>query len=90
MIDAITSRISRTREELHRRQARLRSMLDDPWLRVGLAAFIGYRLGSPRRTEDARATRPVRDDTLTQAFVRAGLLALAQTLARRALIALAD
>ena len=74
--------------ELRRREARVRVFLSparylaNPWLRVGLAAVIGYQLGraGPARAAVAYAPGP---DTLIRSLVRAGLVAVAQAVVRR-------
>lgn len=81
--------------ELRRREAHVRTAvapmryLANPWLQVGIAALVGYRLGRP-----SRSSLPVectaRAETVTHAIVRAGVVALAQVLVRRAVAALVD
>lgn len=80
--------------ELRRREARVRALLSparyftNPWLRVGLAAVIGYRLG---RAGSVRAAVPAEagPDTLIRSLIRAGLVAVAQAAVRRAVRELA-
>jgi hypothetical protein len=75
--------------ELRRREAQVRTALSpigylgNPWLRVGLAAVIGYRLGRPAPVRMAVDTRPARADTLIHALVRASLVVVAQAIVRR-------
>jgi hypothetical protein len=76
--------------ELRRREARVRVFLSplrylaNPWLRVGVAAVIGYQLGraSPARAAVERV--PAGPDTLIRSLVRASLVAVAQAVVRRA------
>jgi hypothetical protein len=91
-----TSRIALARDhltvklgELRRREARVRRVLSpirqfaNPWLRIGVAAFIGYRLGRPDPTPAAVEPTPARSETLVRAVVRASLVAIAQAVVRR-------
>lgn len=77
--------------ELRRREAQVRTALSpigyfaNPWLQVGLAAVIGYRLGRPAPVRMAVATAPARAETLIQALVRASLVVVAQAVVRRML-----
>jgi hypothetical protein len=78
--------------ELRRREARVRTVLSpirhlaNPWLRVGVAAFIGYRLGRPDPARAAVETPPVRSETLIGAMVRASLVMVAQAVVRRVVV----
>ena len=75
--------------ELRRREASVRTMLSplrhlaNPWLRVGMAAFIGYRLGRPGPRAAAVGPTPAGPETLLRAVVRASLVVLAQAAMRR-------
>jgi len=77
--------------ELRRRETRVRTALApirhlaNPWVRIGIAAVIGYRLGRPSRSRARLETAPAGVETLTHAVVRASLIALAQAFVRRAL-----
>lgn len=83
--DGLTAKLT----ELRRREARVRTALApvrhlaNPWLRIGVAALIGYRLGRPKPDRD-RA--PVRAETLLGAIVRASLVVVAQAAVRRVLV----
>jgi hypothetical protein len=90
-----TSRIALARDhltaklgELRRREARVRRVLSrirqfaNPWLGIGVAAFIGYRLGRPDPTPAAVEPTPARSETLVRAVVRASLVAVAQAVVR--------
>jgi hypothetical protein len=85
--DGLTSKLT----ELRRREARVRTVLSpirhlaNPWLRIGVAALIGYRLG---RSGPARETEPARSETLLGAIVRASLIVVAQAAVRRVLVEL--
>jgi hypothetical protein len=82
--DSLTAKLT----ELRRREARVRTVLSpirhlgNPWLRIGVAAFIGYRLGRP---DPPRQTAPARSETLLGAVVRASLVVVAQVAVRRVL-----
>jgi hypothetical protein len=82
--DGLTTKLT----ELRRREARVRTALSpirhlaNPWLRIGVAALIGYRLGRP---DPVRETAPARSETLLGAIVRASLVVVAQAAVRRAL-----
>jgi protein gp37 len=75
--------------ELRRREARVRTVLSplrhlaNPWLHVGAAALIGYRIGRPRPAPAAVATIAAGSETLLGAIVRASLVAVAQAVVRR-------
>jgi hypothetical protein len=99
--DTITSRISQAHEnltagldELRRRETRFVGAwapirgLGNPWIRFGLAALVGYRLGRPRCNHDVPVS--ARGETLTHAIVRAGAIVIAQAVVRRAVGALVD
>jgi len=101
--DTIASRISQAHEnltagldELRRRETRLVSawapirVLGNPWLRFGVAALVGYRLGRPRVDHGAPAAAPARDETLTHAIARASAIVIAQVVVRRVAGALVD
>ena len=78
--------------ELRRREAHVRTVLSpirhlaNPWLRVGLAVFIGYRLGRPDPIRAAIGPTPARPETLVHAIVRASLVAVAQAVVRRVVV----
>ena len=73
--------------ELRRREARVRTALSplrhlaNPWLRIGVAAVIGYRLGIPDPIPAAGPV-PARSESLVRAVVRASLVAVAQSVVR--------
>src|SRR5438046_216928 len=79
--------------ELRRRETHVRTAvapiryLANPWLHVGIAALVGYRLGRPRRNI-ARVEPTLGGETMTHAILRAGVIALAQALVRRAVVGL--
>lgn len=83
--DSLTRKLG----ELRRRETRVRKVLSpvrhlaNPWLRIGVAVLIGYRIGRPR---PARETAPARSETLLGAVVRASLVMLAQAAVRRVLV----
>jgi hypothetical protein len=85
--DGLTAKLT----ELRRREARVRTVLApvrhlaNPWLRIGAAALIGYRLGRPG---PARESAPARAETLLSAIVRASLIVVAQVAVRRVLVGL--
>jgi hypothetical protein len=98
-----TSRIALARDsftaklaELRRREASVRAVLSpvrhlaNPWLRIGVAAFIGYRLGRPRPVRTAVETPPARSETLVGAIVRASLVVVAQAVVRRVVVELVE
>jgi hypothetical protein len=58
--------------------------LANPWVRIGIAAVIGYRLGRPSGSRAGLETAPAGVETLTHAIVRASLVTLAQAFVRRA------
>jgi len=74
--------------ELRRREARVRTALSplrhlaNPWLRIGVAAVIGYRLGIPDPIPAAAGPVPARSESLVRAVVRASLVAVAQSVVR--------
>jgi len=80
--------------ELRRREAHVRAVLSpvrylaNPWLHVGIAVVVGYRLGRPDPTADSVETAPARRETVVHAIVRASVVAIAQALARRVLVRL--
>src|SRR5438067_11621359 len=80
-------------EELRRRERHARTRLSpirhlaSPWLYVGIAAVVGYRLGRPGPHSAPAETVPARDETLTHAVVRASLVAVAQAIVRRLVLA---
>lgn len=101
MDDTIASRISQAHEhltagldELRRRETRFVGAwapirgLGNPWVRLGLATFVGYRLGRPRCNHDVPAATSARGETLTHAIVRAGAIVIAQAVVRRVVGAL--
>src|SRR5215210_6208792 len=77
--------------ELRRRESNARSTiaplryLASPWLHLGIAAFVGYRLGRPHTI--AAAALPSAP-TITSTIVRAGVVALGEAIVRRVAIAL--
>jgi len=83
--DRLTAKLG----ELRRREARVRrllspiSQLANPWLRIGVAAIIGYRLGRPDPSPAAVGPTPARSETLVRVIVRASLVAVAQAVVRR-------
>jgi len=82
--------------ELRRREAHVRTVLSpvrylaSPWLHVALAAFIGYRLARPDPIRAAMPAAPSHRDTIIRAVARASVIAVAQAVARRAVIGLVD
>jgi hypothetical protein len=82
--------------ELRRREAHVRAVLSpvrhlaNPWLYVGIAAAVGYRLGRPARIHATVETSPGRRETAVRAIVRASVVAIARALARRVLVRLVD
>lgn len=102
-----TSRIALARHnftaklgELRRREASVRAVLSpirhlaNPWLRIGVAALIGYRLGRRHPVCAAIETTPARSaarsETLFGAIVRASLVVVAQAVVRRVLVELVE
>jgi hypothetical protein len=96
-----TSRIALARDslavklaELRRREEHVRTVLSpigqlwNPWLRVGVAALVGYRLGRPSPLRAAVATAPAQPETLIHAIVRASLVVVAQAVVRRVVVQL--
>jgi hypothetical protein len=89
--DSLTAKVA----ELRRREAHVRVVLSrarhlaNPWLYVGIAAVVGYRLG-PNSARAAVATTPPQRETVIQAIVRAGVVAIAQAVARRVVVRLVD
>jgi hypothetical protein len=82
--------------ELRRREAHVRTVLSplrhlaNPWLRVGLAVFVGYRVGRPDPIRAAVDTAPALPETLVRAIVRASLVAVAQAVVRRGVVELVN
>ena len=82
--------------ELRRREAHVRAVLSparylaSPWLYVGIAALVGYRFGRPDPVPGCVHSTPGHRDTVVRAIVRAGLVAIAQALARRAMSRIVD
>jgi len=82
--------------ELRRREARVRTVLSpmrhlaNPWLRVGVAAVIGYRLGRAGPVRIAVEPTPARSETLLRSIVRASLVVVAQAVVRRAVAELVE
>ena len=80
--------------ELRKRETRVREAispmrhLGNPWLRLGLAALVGYRLGRrPRTAPAAPAARTglelvPRQDSLMQGIIRAGAIAVTTAIMR--------
>jgi hypothetical protein len=60
--------------------------LANPWLHLGIAAFIGYRLGRPHRAPPPIAAPPA--DSMTRTIVRAGVIAAAEAIVRRVAVLL--
>jgi hypothetical protein len=94
-----TSRIALARHsftsklgELRRREASVRAVLSpirhlaNPWLRIGVAALIGYRIGRRHPVCAAVETTPARSETLFGAIVRASLVVVAQAVVRRVVV----
>jgi hypothetical protein len=83
-------------DELRRREVHVRTVLSpirhlaNPWLRVGVAVLVGYRLGRPAPIRAAVATVPAASETLIHAVVRASLVAVAQAVVRRVVVELID
>jgi hypothetical protein len=73
----------------HEKQVRTSPLryLTNPWVHLGIAAIIGYGLGRRSRYAPA-AVAPT--EPMTHAIIRAGILALGQTLVRRAVVVLFD
>ena|ERR1044071_4471318 len=99
MDDAITlarDNLTAKLVELRRREAHVRTAvaplryLANPWLHLGIAAVIGYRLGRPSRSVAPVASAPASGETLTHAVVRASLVAITQAFVGRALVSLGD
>jgi hypothetical protein len=90
--DSLTAKLG----ELRRREAHVRAVLSpvrhlaNPWLYVGIAAVVGYRLGRPDPVQSAVATTPPPRETVIQAIVRASVVAIAQAVARRVVVRLVD
>ena len=90
--DGLTAKLG----ELRRRESHVRTVLSpirhlaNPWLHVAIAVVVGYRLGRPGVTDSTVETTPVRHETLIQVIVRASAVALAQALARGAIVRLVD
>jgi hypothetical protein len=88
--DGLTAKLG----ELRRREASVRAVLSpirhlaNPWLRIGVAAVIGYRLGRPGPVRAAVETAPARSETLLGAIVRASLIVVAQAVVRRVVVEL--
>ncbi|HEY6173963.1 MAG TPA: hypothetical protein VIX73_05935 [Kofleriaceae bacterium] len=82
--------------ELRRREARVRTVLSpmrhlaNPWLRVGVAAAIGYRLGRAGPVRIAVEPTSAGSETLFRSIVRAGLVVVAQAVVRRAVAELME
>jgi hypothetical protein len=98
-----TSRIEQARDrltaklgELRRREESVRTVLSpirhlaNPWLRIGVAAFIGYRLGRRSPVPASALTPSVRSETLLGAVVRASLVVVAQAVVRRVVVELVE
>src|SRR5689334_8861247 len=88
--DELTAKLT----ELRRRETAVRTQLSplrylaSPWLYVGIAAFVGYRLGRP--SPRAEVSVPAQDETIAHAVVRASVIAVAQALVRHAVVALVE
>jgi len=86
--DSLTAKLG----ELRRREASVRTALSpirhlaNPWLRIGVATLIGYRLGRPDPVRAAVETTPARSETLFGAIVRASLVVVAQAVVRRVVV----
>jgi hypothetical protein len=82
--------------ELRRRESHVRTVLSpirhlaNPWLHVAIAAVVGYRLGRPGRAASSIAAPPARRDTVIHAILRASAVAIAQAVARGAIVRLID
>jgi len=85
LMELARTNLSAKLAELRRREARVRvavapiRQLANPWLQIGVAAVVGYRLGRPSRA----VTTVVGGGTLIHALVRASVVAVAQALVRR-------
>lgn len=105
MVDPIdtTPRIALARDnltvklgELRRREARVRTVLSpirhlaNPWLYVGVAAVIGYRLGRAGPARAAIEPTLARSETLFRSIVRASLVVVAQAVVRRVVLELVE
>jgi hypothetical protein len=91
--DELTAKLTelRRRETLVRAQLSPLRVLASPWLYVGIAAFIGYRIGRPdARSVAVAAPAPAHDETLAHAVVRASMVAVAQALVRHAVVSLVE
>jgi hypothetical protein len=82
--------------ELRRREAHVRAVLSpvrhlaSPWLYVGIAAVVGYRLGRPDRIRGSVESAPAHRETVVHAIVRASMVAIAQALTRRVISRIVD
>ena len=89
-IVAAREAVSAKLAELRRRESEARTSLAplrylaSPWLRVGIAAVLGYRIGRPRTVGASPATMP-REPTVLQAVLRASVISIAQALVQHAL-----
>ena len=92
-IEVARSNLTAKLAELRRRESHVRSAiaplrhLANPWLHLGIAAVIGYRLG--RRPRSAAAPIPS-TPTMTGTIVRAGIVAAAEAIVRRVAVALVN
>jgi hypothetical protein len=90
--DSLTAKLA----ELRRREESVRTVLSpirhlaNPWLRIGVAAFIGYRLGRRSPVPVPMETPSLRPETLLGAVVRASLVVVAQAVVRRVVVELVD
>jgi len=81
--------------ELRLRESQARSAiaplryLANPWLHLGIAAFVGYRLGRPGHPAAPRVETP-REHTITRTIIRAGVVAAAEAIVRRLAVALVE
>jgi hypothetical protein len=101
-IERARSNLTAKLAELRRRESHARNAiaplryLANPWLHLGIAAFVGYRLGRPQARSNERAAliAPTvsmpRAQTLTGTIVRAGIVALTEAIVRRVAVALVD
>jgi hypothetical protein len=86
------NRLTAKLREFQRRGTHARAVLApmrhlaSPWLYVGVAAFVGYRLGRPAPVCATIAAPPCGTDTLLHAVVRASLVAIAQAVVRRVVV----
>ena len=87
----LRSRIGDAREHvrervdgLHRRIARVRSFVANPWLQFGAAVAAGYLLGCEEHAETT-ARKPDPPETIVHAVVRTALVTFVSSGIRRAM-----